>query len=154
MLRKQQREDWLNTCLEEVNGSSGVKTRLLIDSMEDSSLVVLIRVQRSVQIKLEALSELVFELHLGFEDVGRGPGLGEGEAVLGVDVLGFNVPNDGVWLGLATLDLEGHTGGRLCLNLKRGTVEIVVLAKEVIGRLAEILVMTDESENIDNDNPL
>jgi hypothetical protein len=96
MLRKQWREDWLNTCLEEVNGSSGVKTRLLIDSMEGSTLVVLLRVQRSVQIKLETLSELVLELHLGFEDVGGGPGLGEGEAVLGVDVLGLDVPSDNV----------------------------------------------------------
>ena len=96
MVRKQQRKDWLNTCLEEVNGSSGVKTRLLIDSMEDSGLMVLIRVQRSVQIKLEALSELVLDLHLGFEDVGRGPGLGEGEAVLGVNVFGLNIPDDSV----------------------------------------------------------
>jgi hypothetical protein len=64
--------------------------------MEDSGLMVLIRVQRSVQIKLEALSKLVLDFHLGFEDVGRGPGLGEGEAVLGVNVFGLNIPDDSV----------------------------------------------------------
>ena len=134
----------MNTCFEEVGSSSGVKTRLLIDSMEDSSLVVLLRVQRSVQIKLETLSELVLDLHLGFEDVGSGPSLGEGEAVLVVEILGLNVSNNSIRLGLATLDLEGYTGGRLCFNLERGAVEIIVLAKEIIGRLAEILVTTDE----------
>jgi hypothetical protein len=61
------------------------------------------------------LSELVLELNLGLEDVGGGPGLGEGNAVLGVDVLALKVTSDGAGLGVtvtgdAELDAVGGTG--------------------------------------------
>ena len=49
---------------------------------------------------------------------------------------------------LAALDLEGHTGGCLCLNLEGSTMEMVIFAKEVIGRLAEILTTTKQSDNV------
>jgi hypothetical protein len=60
------------------------------------------------------LSELVLELNLGLEDVGGGPGLGEGNAVLGVDVLALEVTSDGAGLGVtvtgdAELDAVGGT---------------------------------------------
>jgi hypothetical protein len=132
--------------LEDVKDGAGVETRLLVDGMEESGFMTLLREQRSAQIKLETLSNLVLQLHLRFENIGGSPGLGEDEAVLEVGVLGLDVPNDGVGFGLATLDFEGHTGWRLGLDLKRGTVEMVVLAKKVIGGLAEILVLTDRLE--------
>jgi hypothetical protein len=116
-----------------------VETRLLVDSIEESRLLTLFREQRCAQIKLEPLRNLVLELHLGFENVGSGPSLGEDEAILEVAVLGLDVSGDSVGLGLATLDFESHAGGCLSLNLQRGAMEVVVLAKEVIGGLAEIL---------------
>lgn len=71
-------------------------TRLLVDSIENSGLLTLLREQGGAQIKLQTLSDLVLKLHLGFEDVGCRPGLGEDETVLGIGVLGLNVPVDGL----------------------------------------------------------
>lgn len=119
--------------LEDVKDGTGVETRLLVDGIEESRLLTLLREQRSAQIKLKTLGNLVLKLNLRFEYVGCGPGLCEDEAVLEVGVLRLNVPGDGIRLVLATLDFEGHAGGGLCLNLQRGSVEMVILAKKIIG---------------------
>ena len=75
------------------------------------------------------------------EDVGGGPGLGEGETVNLVGPFALDVTVNGIGLGIAgSLDLEGNVGGGLCLDLERGAVEVVVLAKQVVGRLAKILI--------------
>jgi hypothetical protein len=117
-----------------------VETRLLVDSIEESSLMALLGEQRGGQIELETLGNLVLELDLSFEDVVCSPGLGEDETILEIGVLGLDIPNNGIGLGLATLDLKAHAGGCLCLDLERGAVVMEVLAEKVIGGLAEILV--------------
>jgi len=132
----------LASYLEDVKDSTSVETGLLVDSIEQSSLMTLLRKQRGAQIKFETLGDLVLQLHLSFEDIGCSPGLSEDEAVLEVGVLCLDIPSDGFGLALATLDFEGHARGCFCLDLKRGTLVVVILAKKVIGGLAEILVST------------
>lgn len=66
--------------------------------------------------------------------------LGNGEAVLEVDVLALDVTVDDVGLGVAgTGDLEGNVGGGEGLDLKGGTVDGVVLEEQVRRGLAEVL---------------
>lgn len=66
--------------------------------------------------------------------------LGNGEAVLEVDVLALDVTVDDVGLGVAgTGDLEGNVGGSEGLDLKGGTVDGVVLEEQVRRGLAEVL---------------
>lgn len=50
---------------------------------------------------------MVLQLDLSLQDVGGGPGLGEDDTVLAIDVLGLDVSNNGVRLGIASSgDLE------------------------------------------------
>lgn len=73
--------------------------------------------RRSNGVIKRTLGDLVLELDLRLEDVGRGPGLGEGDAVLGVDVLALDVTVDGVGLGIAgSGDLERDVVGRAGLE--------------------------------------
>jgi len=68
--------------------------------------------KHSTRGKRRTLGDLVLELNLSLEDVGGGPGLGEGDAVLGVYVLALDVTSDGVRLGVAgSSDLEGDVVG-------------------------------------------
>ena len=84
--------------LENVKGSTGMETRLLVDRVDDSGLVALLRRQSSVEVDFKALSDLVLNLDLVAEDVGGGPGLGEGQAMGLVGKLGLNIAVDDVRL--------------------------------------------------------
>lgn len=88
--------------LENINDSTSMETRLLVNSVEKCRLLVLLRKQRGIQVELETLRNLILELNLGFQDVGGCPTLGEDKAVLEVGILGLNVPIDGIVFGLAT----------------------------------------------------
>lgn len=101
--------------------------------------LALLREQRSAQIKLKSLDNLVLEFDLGFEHVGGRPSLGENDAILEVGVLSLDIPGNVGVLGLVAGNFEGHARGCLGLDFERGTVEMVVLAQKVIGRLSEIL---------------
>jgi len=117
-----------------------VDTRLLVGAVEDSGLVALVGGQRGLEVELKAFDDSVVELNLVLEDVGGGPGLGEGEAMSLVGPLALNITSNGVRLGvLGSSNLEGDIGRGLGLDLERGTLEMVVLAKEVVGRLSEVL---------------
>ena len=68
--------------------------------------------------------------------------LGEGQAVLEVDVLSLNVTGDGGRVGITdTSDLEDDVGRGGSLDLKGDTVGWVVLDEEVGSGLAEILLV-------------
>lgn len=132
--------------LEKVNNSTTVQARLLVDGSNDRALLALGRVQRGREVQLETLGDLVLELDLGTEQVGRGPCLGEDDAVLKVDVLALDVTGDGVRLGVTrTGNLEGRRV-RSGLDLERSTVDRVVLEEQVGRRLAEVLKKTTETK--------
>lgn len=136
---KRTRSSW-KTHLEQVKHGTSVEAALLVDSSDDTALVVLLRVKAGVQVELEALGDLVLELDDGAEDVGGGPSLGEGESVLPVGVLGLDVSEDGLGLGvLGTGDLEGDARGGVGLDLEGLAGEVVVLSEQVVGGLAEVL---------------
>lgn len=116
-----------------------MQARLLVDSIEESRLLALLGEQRSGQVKLETLGNLVVEFNLGLEDIRGCPSLGENKTVLEVGVFGLNITGDGRALLLAASNFESYTGRGLGLDLERGSVEWVVLSKEVIGGLAKIL---------------
>ena len=61
--------------LEEVDGGLGVDSGVLEDGGDDGSLSVLLGVEGSSEVELEALGELVLELNLSSENVGGGPSL-------------------------------------------------------------------------------
>lgn len=128
------------TDLEDIEGSAGVQSRLLVGGVEDSSLGAFVGGEGGGKVKLEALGKEVVNLDLVAKDVGGGPGLGQGESVDFVGPLALDVTGDKVGFVVAgTGDLEGDIGRGLGLDLKRGAVEVVVLSKEVVGGLAEIL---------------
>jgi len=68
--------------------------------------------------------------------------LGEGQAVLEVDVLSLNITGNGGRVGITdTSDLEDDIGRGGSLDLEGDTVGRVVLDEEVRGGLAEILLV-------------
>jgi hypothetical protein len=126
--------------LEHVKEGTTVEAGLLVGSSDDSRLLALLREERGSQVELEALGDVVLELNLGAEDVGGGPGLGEDEAVLPVDVLGLNITgNDVALVVTSTSNAEGRVGRSQGLDFEGDTVEWVVLAEQVARRLAEVL---------------
>lgn len=117
-----------------------MKARLLVGRVEDSSLGALVGGEGGGKIKLEALSNKVVKLNLVAEDVGGGPGLGQGKTVDLVSPLALDVSSDEVRLGVTvSSDLEGDVGGSLGLDLKGGAVEVVVLSEQVVGGLSKVL---------------
>ena len=113
---------------------------LLVDGSKCSRLGATVASKGGVQVELEALGEVVLSLDLGAEGVGGGPRLGEDEAVGLVGVLCLDLAANEVSLSvLGAGDLEGDVGGRGRLRLERGAREVVVLAEEVVGGLAEVL---------------
>jgi len=125
--------------LEEVDGSPGVEGRLLVDGSKDGRLLGLGGVKGGSEVQLQSLGDLVLQLDLGSEEVGGGPSLGEGQAVLEVDVLSLNVTSNGGRVGITdTSDLEDNIGRGGSLDLEGDTVGRVVLDEEVRGGLAEV----------------
>ena len=119
-----------------------MKARLLIGCTEEDRLCVLLGVENGGSIELEALGDLVVELDLVAKRVGGVPRLGDGQAVRLVGVLGLEVTKDVRRFRVTvSVDLEGDVRGGRGFNLERGTVEVVVLAEEVIGGLAKVLYM-------------
>ena len=107
-----------------------METRLLVSRVQDSAFAALVGGERGGEVKLETLGDKVVKLDLVAEDVGGGPGLGEGETVNLVGPFTLDVTMDSIGLGIAgSLDLEGNVGGGLGLDLERGAVEMVVLAE-------------------------
>ena len=128
------------THLEEVEECAGVEAGLLVDSRHERALSGALGGERGREVELEALGEVVLSLDLGAEDVGGGPRLGEDEAVGLVGVLCLDLAADEVGLRvLRACDLERDVGGRGGFRLEGGAVEVIVLAQEVVGGLAEIL---------------
>ena len=65
--------------------------------------------------------------------------LGDGQAVLEVDIFTLDITDNLGVLRSLTSDLESDVGRGEGLDLERGTLDGVVLLEEVSGRLAEIL---------------
>lgn len=117
-----------------------MKTRLLVRSVDDSSFVLLLRVESRVDLNLETICKLVLEFERRAEDVGGGPGLSESDAFLVVGPLGLQVPMNVARLGvLRSTGFEDHAGGRLGLDLERVARVVEVLAEQVVGGLAKVL---------------
>lgn len=126
--------------LEEVQVLTGVEAWLLVSGREESVLGLLVWQQGRDELELETLGNVVLELNVVAENVGGGPGLSQGKAVLAVVELGLEVTVDVSGLGVSeTGDLEGDAVGGLGLDLERGAVDVVVLVEEVTGGLAEVL---------------
>ena len=117
-----------------------MKARLLIGRTEEERLCMLLWVENGGSLELEALGDLVLELDLVAERVGGVPCLGDGQAVGLVRVLALEVTKDVRRFRVTvSVNLEGDVRGGRGFNLERGAVEVVVLAEEVIGGLAEVL---------------
>jgi hypothetical protein len=117
-----------------------VETRLFVNSVDERVLCSLLRKEGGGKVELQTIGDLVFKFDLATEDVRSGPGLGDGETMLAIGVFSLDVASDGGWLGvLRTRDFKSHVGRSLGFDLEGSSVEGVVLAKEIIGRLAEIL---------------
>lgn len=118
--------------LEQVECGTCVESGLLVNGTEDSRFLALLGEEGGVQVELEALGDLVLELDLVAEDVGGGPGLGDGEAVFRVSVLGLDVAVDDV-LGVAVAaDFESDVGGCFGLDFESGAVVVVVFGEKVV----------------------
>jgi hypothetical protein len=127
-----------------------VDTSLLVGGSHDRRLLVLVRVEGSGEVELQALGHVVLELELGAEDVRGRPCLGVGEAVRLVGVLELDITGDGAALVvLHTSDAESSVALGLGLDLERDALERVVLAEEVARRLAEVLQRVNQPD-IDN----
>ena len=119
-----------------------MKARLLIGRAKEDGLCVLLGVENSGSLELEALGDLVVELDLVAERVMGVPRLGDGQAVGLVGVLALEVTKDVRRFRVTiSVDLEGDVRRGRGFYLERGTVEVVILAKEVIGGFAKVLYM-------------
>ena len=126
--------------LEDVEEGAAVEAWLLVDGACERRLTAALREKRGLDVELQALCDVVLQLELGLEDVGRGPRLGEDDALGCVDVLALDVAVDVGGLGVAQAgDLEGDVGRGLGLDLELGAVDWEVLREEVVGGLAEVL---------------
>lgn len=130
--------------LEDVEEGPGVDARLAVDGGDVGRLALGRGEEVTLDVELEALGDLVLELDLGLQDVRGGPGLGEGDAVLDVGVLGLEVAGDGGRLGIAeTGDLErdavrraglgavqvGVSSGELCVQAVQGSARGAAAAR-------------------------
>jgi hypothetical protein len=92
-------------------------------------------------LELQAVGELIFDLQLGPEDIGGGPGVGENGSIFGVRVFGLEVTSDQAGLGvLSSSNTEGHIGGGLGFDFQTKGVEWIVTTKEVVGAFSKILL--------------
>lgn len=124
---------------------------LLIDGVNEGSLGTLVGKEGGGQVKFEALGNLVLKFNLTTKDVGSSPGLGEGETMFAVGIFGLDIASDEFGLGVTgASDFEGNIGGSLGLNLERCSVDVVVLAQQVVGGLAKILRKKKQDETVRN----
>jgi hypothetical protein len=90
---------------------------LLVDSIEKSRFMTLVRKEGSGEIQFETFSDLVVELDLSAKNVGGGPGLCEGETILGISIFGLDISIDVCCLRVAlTGNLKRYTGDRLSIS--------------------------------------
>ena len=80
--------------LEEVEEGTGVEARLLVNGIKDGRLGALVGEERGAKVELEAPCDLVVKLNLGAELVAGRPGLGQGQTILGVEILGLDVASN------------------------------------------------------------
>jgi len=126
--------------LEEVNGGPGVQAGLLVDSSQNSSFLGFGRVERSLQVELQTLGDLVLELELRSEEVGGGPSLGKDQPILKVDVFPLDISRDSIARSvLLTRNFESHVARCQSLDFEGGTLDRVVLEEEVRSGLSEVL---------------
>ena len=83
---------------EEIKGGTSVESGLFVHSTENGGLLGLFWHERGIDVKLEALDDLVLELELTAEHVCGGPNLCESKAVLDIGILCLQVGVDEVGL--------------------------------------------------------
>lgn len=147
-------ESWTLNATQSENGWSGtedtnpehiergarVESGLFESSVQNGSLGALFRGQRSGEVKLDTLGNLVFNFDKVAKNVGGRPSLGDGQTVLLISPFRLEIGGNGIGFCVATAsDLEGDVRRSLSLNLEGGTLEVVVPTKEVIGSFAKIL---------------
>ena len=117
-----------------------METGLLVGGGKESGLLAAVGEEGSGEVELETLGKVVLSLNLSLQDVGSGPSLSEDNAVGLVGVLGLNVARDQVRLVVARAGhFECDAGGSRRLDLERRRGEGIVLRKQVVRRLAEVL---------------
>jgi hypothetical protein len=130
------------TNLEQVEEGTGMQARLLVNSVNErrGRFGASLREQYTRDVEFETLRELVLKLQLGAQGIGGRPGLGGGNAFLGVGKLGFNVAIDlrGARVAIAG-NAESNTRRGLRLHLEGSAKDGEVLGEKVIRALAEIL---------------
>ena len=139
----------VTTYAEQVQAGAAVDARGFVGSVDDSGLANLarlfsrasrVRLQDGGKVELQTLDELVLELNVGEEVVGGGPGLGEGDAIGTVGVLGLAQAIDGgLVINFCSSNAEDDVGGGGGLDFKGREANDEVLAQEVVGGLSEIL---------------
>lgn len=94
--------------LEEIQVGARVEAELLVLDADLGVLLAIGGQETASDVELEALGDLVLELNLGGEEVASGPRLGDGQAVLVVDILGLELTSNGAGLVvLVAEDVEG-----------------------------------------------
>lgn len=126
--------------LEQVDDGPAVQAGLLVRGVDERGLAATLRCEAGVQVELEALGDLVIELDGGLQQIGGGPGLGEGETVLDVDVLALEITTDVGGLAVPeTSDLEGDVGRGFGFDLQLSAEDGEVSCEEIVGGLAKVL---------------
>jgi hypothetical protein len=80
---------------------------------------------------------LVLKFNLSLQNIGGGPGVGEGNTMDFVSVLGLKITDNGTG-GVVSRNFEGDIVS-LGFNFQGSVVKRKVLAQKVIGRLSKIL---------------
>lgn len=94
--------------LEEIDVGTRVDAELLVLNTDLGVLLALVGDDASTNVQLQALGDLVFDLDLGGDMVGSGPGLSDSQTILVVDIFGLELTVDVTRLVvLVTEDVEG-----------------------------------------------
>lgn len=132
----------VSTHVEKVKAGSGMITRLLECQVEQSAVDSLFGVETRVCLELEALCELILDLELGAENVGRCPGVCKDGSVLVISVFGLEVPgNVTVFRVTRSSNTERHIGWCLRLHFEPDGMEWIVPTEKVRGAFSEILLL-------------
>jgi len=117
-----------------------VESGLLVNSIKNGGLGAFIGEKRGAQIELEAPRDLVIEFDLCAKLIAGCPDLGQGQAILDIEVLGLNVASNVSVLGVAEAsDLECDVAWGLGLDFKIYASNGEILAQQIIRAFAQIL---------------